>query len=213
MKTFKTFIILSIFFCSFTIFSQTNEEGLSSPTGKGMFILGGNFSFGFSTSTSEFKGDSESIQNSEIKSISLGLGPRVGYFVIDNLAIGGRVGFSTSKTEIDVTNSETTGTSFSFSPFVRYYFAEGTIKPFLEGTIGVGFSNSNTENDFEDSESKNSLFNYGLDGGIAFFFKKSISLDVGVGYSYNSNKPRNSENDRKFVNSSFFFTTGINVFF
>lgn len=214
MKTFKTFLILSIFFYSFIGFSQSDEESSTAPTTKGNFILGGSSRFGFSIATSQLKSDSGDIQNGETRNTSFGLRPRVGYFIINDLAIGGEVAFSTSKAKNDDLNFEATGTSFSFAPFVRYYFTEGIIKPFLQGSVGIGFSNSKTEGDFGENESKNSIFNYGFDGGVTFFLNKSISIDTGIGYAYSSSKARDNNDDNvRFVNSGFFFSTGINIFF
>lgn len=213
MKTLKTLFILSIFFYSFTSFSQSEEE-TSIPTAKGNFVIGGSSSSGFSSITSDTESNSENSQNSEAKNTSFGLRSRVGYFVIDNLAVGGEFSFSSGKRKSDALNSESTNTAFGFSPFARYYFTERNIKPFIQGNVGVGFSNSKGESDLGENEFKTSNFNYGFDGGVAFFLGDHVSIDLAIGYLSNSTKPRDNNDDEvRFTTDGFSFNAGFHIFF
>lgn len=214
MKALKTLFILSIFFYSFTGFSQSDDETSTAPTSKGNFIVGGSSSFNFSSLTPEARSDSGNIQDSETRNTTFSLTPSAGYFVIDNLAVGAGVSFTSNKTKSDAFNFESTNTALVFAPFVRYYFTEGNIKPFIQGAVGVGFSNTKVDDDTGEDEFKNSVFNYGFDGGVAFFLGDHVSIDLGVGYVSSSVKPRdNNDNDLRFITDGFGFNAGFNIFF
>ncbi len=212
MKSLKSILILSLLFYSFIGFSQTEEE-TSRPTAKGKFIVGGNSSFGFSSVASETEGDSGTVSKSEARSTSFSLRPSAGYFVIDNLAVGGGILFSSNKTKSDTFDNESINTAFIFSPFIRYYFTEGNIKPFLEGSVGVGFSNTKVDDGVGENEFKNSIFNYSFDGGVAFFLGDRVSIDLGVGYATSTVKPKDNNTPPRFDSDSFVFKVGFHIFF
>ncbi|MEP0266783.1 outer membrane beta-barrel protein [Dokdonia sp.] len=213
MKSLKSILILSLLLYSFVGFSQTEEEE-PIPTAKGNFVIGGSSSFNFSSSTPKTKSDSGDFPDTETRNTSFSFMPNFGYFVIDNLAIGGGISFTSNKTKSDAFDFESTNTAFVFSPFVRYYFTEGNVKPFLQGTVGAGFSNTKVDDDFGEDEFKNSVFNYGFEGGVAFFLGNSASIDLGVGYRSSSVKPRDdNDNNVRFVTNGFGFNAGFNIFF
>ena len=213
MKSLKSILILSLLLYSFIGFSQTEDE-TPMPTAKGNFVVGGSSSFNFSSSKPKFKSDSGGTQDNGVTETRFSLMPNAGYFVIDNLAVGAGILFTSNKTKSDEFDFESTNTALTFSPFARYYFTEGNIKPFLQGTVGFGFSNSKFDEGGGESENKNSIFNYGFDGGVAFFIGNKASIDVGVGYSSSSFKEReNNDNNVRFINSGIGFNAGFNIFF
>jgi outer membrane protein len=213
MKSLKSILILSLFLCSFVGFSQTDQE-TPMPTAKGNFLIGGSSSFNFSSSKPKTKSDSGGTRDTGVKESSFSFTPSGGYFVVDNLAVGAGISFNSSKTTLDDTDFESTSTSFVFSPFARYYFTEGNIKPFLQGTVGFGSANFKSDDGFGESESKFSVFDYGFDGGVAFFIGNRASIDVGVGYSSSSFKAKeNNDNNVRSINSGIGFNAGFNIFF
>ncbi len=219
MKTLKTLFILSLFFYSVTGFAQSDDEGTTSPTTKGNFIIGGSSSFNFSSTSSKVKGDN-------FDDIDIGtntffsIAPSAGYFVIDNLAIGTGVAFTTGKFKADDSDFESRQTSIVASPFVRYYFGKTNIRPFLEGSFGIGSTKTETDNDFigddvvSSSETRNSIFTYAFNGGVAFLLNDFVSIDLGVGYNSTSTKNRdNNDNNLRSVNNIIGFNAGFNIFF
>ncbi|MBC3758630.1 outer membrane beta-barrel protein [Hyunsoonleella sp. SJ7] len=185
-------------------------------TEKGNFIVGGSSNFSFTSSKSKIKTNSQDLDGPQATNVSFG--PAGGFFVINNLALGLQAPISFEKSTEDLNGSgsvEVKSTSFAVSPFVRYYFSKSSIKPFLQGTIGLGRVKSQFEsngNGFSNSESKSNLFLYGFDGGVAIFINESISINLGVGYLSSSSKPDESSNDLKFVTNIIGLSAGINVF-
>lgn len=213
MRNLKILFTLSIFFCTLSSLSQSKNETLTSPTSKGNYIIGGSSGFNFSSVSLKIKSDSLETQDLGLRETSLSLTPIAGYFLIDDLAIGLGLSLILDKSKSDEFNFKSTNTTFIFTPFIRYYFTKGTIKPFLQGNLGIGTSNSTNEFNSQETESKNSVFNYGFDGGVAFFLSNLISIDVGVGYISSSSKPKDSnESNTRIISSGFNFNTGITIF-
>ena len=103
-------------------------------------------------------------------------------------------------------------TSIIAMPFVRYYFGDNNIKPYLQGAVGFGSSKTNI--DFYDSASTSNLVSYGFDGGIAIFLNENVSLDVGAGYTSSTSKPQeDNSNNVKFINNAFGLNAGFNIYF
>jgi len=64
-----------------------------------------------------------------------------------------------------------------FLPFARLYFGNKNIKPFVQAAYGMGLNR--TREHYTEEEY---ITGYEIDGGLAFFFSKNISLDFIVGY-------------------------------
>jgi hypothetical protein len=121
-------------------------------TSKSNWMLGGSGSF---TSTTPEGGESTTKMN---------ISPKVGYFVIDNLALGAEVSYTKNSSESNATTT--------FGPFARYYFASlGTsAKLFGQGEAAFG------------SEGGESVTQFGVHAGVAYFFNNSIALEGSLGY-------------------------------
>lgn len=210
MKRLQSIFMVGALVMSTLTFGQ--EESVTSPTSKGKIILGGSSSFNFASQKSTFKSDD--FETDQGTNTSFSLAPSTGFFVVDNLAIGAALSFSSSKFKNDEFDSESTNTALTFLPFVRYYFSEGNIKPFLQGSAGLGSSNFKEDSEFsEESEFKSSIFAYGFDGGVAFFLNDNVSIDLGIGYASASSKPKdNNDSNRRVINSGFGFVAGFNIF-
>ena len=78
---------------------------------KGQFLLGG--SIRFESTKSDYP------PYFAYKSNNIFISPDIGYFIINKLAGGLRIDFSSSNSKLDTTGSHST--SMTFSPFIRYY--------------------------------------------------------------------------------------------
>ena len=124
-------------------------------TEKGTLLLGGNAGF----SSTSVAGASSSNYN---------LSPNVGYFISENFALGGRVGFNGG--------SGFGGGSFSsyqIAPFGRYYFLPigSNAKLFGDASIGIGGASGGGGN--------TTIF--GLAAGPAVFLNKNTALEITAG--------------------------------
>ena len=67
----------------------------------------------------------------------INLAPEAGAFVINNLAIGLEIPFGYSFQNDIQSNSKATSTRIELASFVRYYFGQTKIKPFLSRLMGI----------------------------------------------------------------------------
>ena len=133
--------------------------GLASmaQTEQGNWLIGGNFTL----NTSENR-------------TTVSLTPTAGYFVINNLAVGGNVNFSF------IQNGENKTTQFGIGPLTRFYFGQKNIRPFAHGELNFisqklkVANTTNTENGI----------GYFLALGLAGFLNENVALETMAGYSH-----------------------------
>ncbi|WP_460985256.1 outer membrane beta-barrel protein [Spirosoma fluminis] len=119
------------------------------------------------------------------KTFSVSLSPSAGYFVMDNLLVGTGLplSVSTSKTDNPGLLLKTTTTGIGLAPFVRYYFGESKLKPY----IGVSYSYTanhytyKTRLDKASGSGHTSLLVPGI--GLAYFINRNIALNAGLNYT------------------------------
>jgi Outer membrane protein beta-barrel domain len=100
--------------------------------------------------------------------------PNAGLFVIDNLAVGGNITLSHSKSGDDKV------TSFGVGPFVRYYFTTDNqpIRPIIHSSLNFLSTKVATTG----ASSTNSGLNFFVGGGAAMFISENVSIDALMGY-------------------------------
>jgi hypothetical protein len=116
--------------------------------------------------------------NTAKNSTHIGFTPNAGYFIINNLAVGGNFTLDYTKSGNDKV------TDFSVGPFARYYFTNAKARPLLLGSFGyisqhlkgTGYS------------SDNNGFNFFLGGGAAIFINDNVSIEMLAGYSHTKYK-------------------------
>jgi outer membrane protein len=116
---------------------------------------------------------------------SFSLQPWAGFFIIDDLAIGGQLSVSTSSTSGD--NFATySSSSFAVGPIARYYLPFGV---FFQADAGFGAGSTNSDVDY-------SLFWAGAGVGYAVKVGESAFLEPMIGLeSRNENYDGNFEDD------------------
>lgn len=170
----KKLLFISIFtICAMGIQAQTQ-------TGKFFFSGGTQLNASFVDTKDTYGSQS---QTSHYSSITLQ--SSVGYFVAENMGIGLNAIFFNYK------NDTYTSSSSSFGPMARFYLSSTSIKPYLNGNIGLAFSRSKESSSMYNSDSKANGFVYGGGLGLAFFLNEKVSLDVFAGYSGSSLKDSN----------------------
>lgn len=137
---------------------QTSERVGATPIQAGNWIVGGSIgSLGYNFSSESF---------------NLNLNPKMGYFVMDNIAVGlgAIVGLSTMKNNDDVW-------SYGVVPFARYYFPEGaSVTGRFFGEVEAGISGSTGASD--------ASFLGGVKAGYAHFVTNSVAIEGTLGYTY-----------------------------
>jgi hypothetical protein len=153
-----TFLFSLLLFATFISYAQTN---------KGKILVGG------SANLASVGGGSGNSRETAIN-----FSPQIGFFAVDNLALGINLPISYQSS----TNSSST--DYAIAPFLRYYFLNGKVKPFLHGEGGFAGGNVYYK-DFSGRETSVSPTGYalGVQGGVAVFLTESVGLDIALGYA------------------------------
>lgn len=168
----KPFMI-SMAFCllSSFVFAQTE---------KGQFLLSGRSSLDFVYSaTSLFGGNLSYEDYISAEGYQLEVSPAVGYFVMNNLAVG--LGTSYSISDGDFQNKTSL---LTIMPTVMYYFLpERKVHPFIQA--GFGYANVSQKISINPGGGSTESFNgnaWGAGLGAAFMVRSNISIDLTLEY-------------------------------
>lgn len=200
---------------------------MTAQTEKGTFMITGQTGLGFTSSTVKFEYQGQEIDGP--KTNSFNISPSVGYFVIDNLAIGLDIDYktATTKQEIYISESLTTGavstvnskstlSTIFIMPNATYFFSKGKARPYLSASAGIAqikqdVNSSGTlldGNTLSGYNNKNNGFVWSGSGGIAYFVTNTICFDLGLGYTKYSYK----DEGIKTKTGTFGANIGISVF-
>ncbi|WP_179020138.1 outer membrane beta-barrel protein [Winogradskyella forsetii] len=143
---------------------SAQEEAKTFGFSEGDIFLEGNIGF-----------NSQNDKNFDEKSSSFNISPRLGYFISEDLAIGGELSYRSLKEEVAGTDTEDFS-GFAAGAFARYYFLDlgERFKTYTE--FGVGYESLNEKI----SDSKYNTIGAGLDLGINYFVTEKIALSFGL---------------------------------
>lgn len=144
----RKILILALAALSFQAQAQTD---------KGTVMAGGQLSLTTNKNASSFR-----------------LNPNVGFFVGDNLALGGNIRFDFSKAGTVSANE------FGIGPFMRYYFGKSQAKPFLVFSADYLTNKVKTST----AEISNSGYGFLLGLGFAAFLNRNVAIEGIGGYNY-----------------------------
>lgn len=123
----------------------------------------------------------------DVKSTSFEIAPSAGMFVSDNIAVGLRLGFESTKNEAPLVEDEKI-TSFMVGAFGRYYTTPKNDFSFF-AELGAYYMTNKVEQDPAD-EFKTNTFGIQLTPNISYFVSEHFALEAGFGaLSYQNEKP------------------------
>ena len=197
-------IALLIFtFISFTTFSQTE---------KGKYLIGvsSNLNFNFDANSAKGKSFSRDAGSSKEFSIS----SEAGYAFKKNLFIGLTLTYGYSDIDDKDYGYESITNSISASPFIKYYFSEKKIKPFLIASYGLGAEKSRTRfifgtNTFNTQKAKLTALNFG--GGLSYFFNKSVNVEFSLNY-FRSTRDLDDQQNETYITNRINSNIGFAIF-
>ncbi len=153
--TFSIFLF-SVFYCS----GQTNQ---------GNFILGGAFDGEFGNNKSSHTvGNITTTYTNNYTHIAFN--PKLGYFVVNNLAIGINLGIGSDKTDGNLNSS-----NLSVGPFIRFY---SPIKLFGEAYLGY-----RSQKYYNNVPYTANGADFSVGGGFAWFIGKKVALEPTLKYA------------------------------
>ncbi|MCU0391871.1 MAG: porin family protein [Thermoflexibacter sp.] len=150
LKTSKTmlFSVVCLVFWTHQVCGQTN---------KGDFLLGGNLGFSYLE-----------ISNQKTTNTHIFFSPRVGYFPINNWAVGLNLPLSSTKSG-DVVRSSMVG----FGVFSRYYFLPNQFKLFVQAEYGRG----QLKTKLPTTETTQITYYWDMGVGMAYFLSPNIGIE------------------------------------
>lgn len=192
---------------------------------KGRFLAGASTALSFNEcdpsiaslafSTTKFKSD-DGDSDDKIKETQIGFIPRVGYTVIDNLAVGLDIHLSMyNEKETYVSEEGTTeynykSSLFAVGPFARYYFPMNKVNPFVELSAAFGgFSSKYEENDAH----KTGVTSIKGGAGIAIPIGNMVNFDIMAAYSSSTLKDKeDNEDNAREITGTFGLNFGFVIF-
>lgn len=136
-------------------------------TSKGNYIVSGSTGLQFLSSNTKNVYDGQTQNELDTKTFSFN--PSVGYFIIDNLAIGLSCNITSTKYEPNE-DSYSKSASTLIAPTVMYYFpVDGKIRPFAQ--LGLGLQSVTNKVKGGYSEDKQTLDGLAVNvgGGVSYF--------------------------------------------
>ena len=175
-------IILAVALCAASTFTFAQQ---------GVMEIGG--SFGITTDKEEVKDDD--VTRTTEETFGFSIMPSLMYYMTDNLAIGGHIGFNYDKDKVN----DSKETTFNIMPTIRYKKELGANFSWApEFYIGLGFGNSTQDID-EDTSIDESIFDMNV--GIHFArFEYAVSdkwvLSANFGkFGYDYRKVEDNKNN------------------
>ena len=118
-----------------------------------------------------------------VESTGFSIMPKVGFFVTENIAVGGKLGFASMKAEVDGFDIEETS-ELSLGAFGRYYFTPASqFSVFAE--LGLDYNTV----DYKLADLQKNGFGANLGLGLSYFVSSNFALEANVGVlGFNSEK-------------------------
>ncbi|MDP3359597.1 MAG: outer membrane beta-barrel protein [Lutibacter sp.] len=196
----KFFLLAFLLVTTNVILAQTEQ---------GKYVVSGATGLQFISSNIEYEYDGQSL--GDITQTSFSFLPSIGYFVVDNLAIGLAANF-TSVTQKDL-GAKFTIKSTMILPSALYYFpVSGNLRPIVQ--VGAGFMSIVSEEDYDyqsyKDEASGLAVNFG--GGAAYFINEFVSLNFGLSYTM-ANLKDSDDSDSVQKQGNFAGNVGLSVYF
>ena len=150
-------------------------SGAFAQFNQGRSIIGGNLGFNSQT----VKLDANNSTTTQGKITNIAITPQFGYFIIDNLAVGAGVDWTSRTDKADGSDDKTTTSKFTFNPFVRYYLDPGV---FFQGRVGFGGGVDKEKNGSTTTTTKHGVFLWDIGVGYAWFLNDHVSIEPLVKY-------------------------------
>lgn len=186
-------------------------------TNQGNFLAGS--TLGFSKSSSDLKILSSNAEEEAQgpASYQISFSPDIGYFLIDQFALGLGMDFTFSRLE-EPNTDRTDDSDLLFGPFARYYFPlEDGLAFFAEASFGFGNSSDDIYvGDVRQSINTN-IFATGFGPGFTIISSKGIGLEAILKYNYARSKFNTQigglEQETITRTNQFDFSLGIQYYF
>lgn len=166
---------------------QTHLHGQSLS---GKIQLGGTASFFVDQTEQDYSINSILVQD-EYKTRTIAIAPQIGYFVNENISVGGRIGYTNEKiiqrasSSIDalIIDNKVITNLFNVGPFVRFHKpVSDQFYLFLQGNVELGFGTN--KNGAEEPTVDENVFRFeaGLRPGLLILFSEKFGVEGSFGF-------------------------------
>jgi len=216
-QTMKRSIILTAVLCFYTL-SVTEAQ-----INKGRMLIGASTSFssinfgsdlmslGF-TSLKQKSNATGYVEPAADKMTTINLLPKVGYFIINNLALGVEAFINSYSEKYGSDGSTSSMIYFGLGPFARYYMPGSKIMPFFEINSLFGSMDSKYKSTMINYSDKSGVTSVGGGVGIAVKLGDKVTFDMMAGYNSISEKAKqNNPNNERIIQGTISFRFGFIV--
>lgn len=153
-------------------------------TAQGNFMMGTTLGFSAASSTITQDKGSGDVATENPTYTQFSFAPSVGYFVIDNLALG--IGLDYTFNQIkNKSRSTNKDSDLLFGPFARYYLpVSDDMSFFLEANFGFGNSSDNQEVGGVPQNINTNIFAVGIGPGFTIFSSEAVGIETLVKYNF-----------------------------
>ena len=196
----KKFFLLAIVLVSSNVILAQTEQG--------KYVLSGATGLQFISSNIEYEYDGQSL--GDVTQTSFSVMPTIGYFVIDNLAIGLSATY-TSTTQKDHGDKYTMSSAMILPSALYYFPVSGNLRPLVQAGAGFMSTVSKGNNNYDSYNQKISGLAINFGGGASYFINENVSLNFGLSYTMANLK---NSDDSDFVQNqgNFAGNVGLSVF-
>lgn len=176
---------------------------------KGDWVFSGNTGLGFNSIDTKTKVEGQTYDGAKVSTFSVT--PSVGYFVIDKLAVGIDLGFTSITTKEE--GDKSTISNFSVMPTATYYFTNSSkLVPFLGA--GVGYASGKTKETYSNvsQEFTTNGLAWKVKGGVTYMATQSLGINLGVSFDQFANKETYFGTEYKNTVNTFGVNVGFSYF-
>ena len=177
--------------------------GAYAQFGKGTMMVGGSFGANFKTNKSKYDGNT----NTNGKYADVSFDPQFGIFVINNLALGGGLGMSTSAYNDDDSDYKDVTNEFTIQPMARFYVDPGI---FFQGKLMFGGAKSKVTNNGDTDITDYAVNGWSLSAGYAYLLNNVVAIEPQIGYG--AKGYRNKDSDVRSVDGGIFLRVGFQIY-
>ncbi len=183
-------LIASLIFCCLCFLSS--PEANSQVTAKKNFLIGGTLGFSSSSSNVDLSGGDVNFSGRDSRATQFNITPSMGYFIVDNLALGIGLDYTLNKVEepVDITDPQSSldeefDSDLLFGPFTRLYLPVGQDKAFFfQADFGFGSAIDEIVIQGETQTTSTNVFAVGIGPGFTIFSNDAIGIEALVKYNY-----------------------------
>lgn len=176
MKKQSIIYVLAILFFAFSMSAQVLDRG--------NFVIGS--TFGFSTADSKviYTTNGVEAEGEGPSALQLSVAPNIGYFIVDNFALG--IGMDYTFSQLEEPNTDRTDDSdLLFGPFSRVYLPVGDdMAFFLEANFGFGTSSDDQFIGEEKQSINTNVFAIGFGPGFTIFSNADLGIEALFKYNF-----------------------------